>query len=113
MATTKIAPGETLTLVAPSGGVVSGTAYKIGDVVAVATVAAAPGALVAFALDGVWSLPKAASITPNPGVKLYWDDTNKVVTNSASGNTLIGVHADSVVAVAGAARILVRLNGAF
>jgi len=113
MATTKIAPGDTLTFVAPSGGVVSGTAYKINDVVCVATVTAAAGELVAFAVEGIWSLPKAATITPNPGVKLYWDDTNKVVTNSASGNTLIGVHAASAAALAGDARIPVRFNAAF
>ena len=102
--------GDTLEFTAPSGGVVSGSGYKIGDTFVVAQVTAAVGVLFNGRVKGVVALPKAATITPAQGVKLYWDDTNKNVTNSASGNTLIGVHASPVSAGASDATIAVRLG---
>lgn len=113
MAKNKIADGEVLTMIAPSGGVVSGSGYKIGDVFGVAAVTAAAGAEFALDLEGVYPLPKAATITPAPGVKLYWDDTAKNVTTTVTANTLIGAHAGKVAAGAADATIRVRLNGAF
>lgn len=113
MAKNKIADGKVLTMIAPAGGVVSGTGYKIGDIFGVATVSADAGAEFALDLEGVYPLPKAAAITPNPGVKLYWDDTAKAITTTASGNTLVGAHAGKVAAGAADVTIRVRLNGAF
>ncbi len=113
MAKNKIADGKVLTMIAPSGGVVSGSGYKIGDVFGVATVSADAGAEFALDLEGVYALPKAATITPNPGVKLYWDDTAKNVTTTSASNTLIGAHAGKAAAGATDTTIRVRLNGAF
>ncbi len=110
MAKNLVQDGNILTFVAPSGGVVSGTGYLIGATFVVANATVAEGGLFAGSLTGVWSLPKAATITPAPGALLYWDNTAKNVTTTASGNTLIGRHAASAAAGASDATIAVRLG---
>lgn len=102
--------GDVLTMVAPSGGVVGGNGYLIGSLFGVAVASIAVGLDFELATRGVFTLPKAATITPGAGVKLYWDDTNKNVTTTASGNTLIGVHAAKAAAGASDATLPVRLG---
>lgn len=80
--------GDNLTLIAPSGGVVSGTAYLIGKIFGVAIIDAAATETFSMATKGVWTLPKAGSQAQTAGAYLYWDDTNKLLTTTASGNTL-------------------------
>lgn len=102
--------GNVLNFTAPSGGVTSGLGYKIGDTFGVAQFTAAENVVATFVVSGVVSLPKAATITPAQGVKLYWDNTAKNVTTTATANTLIGVHASPVAAGASDATIPVRLG---
>jgi predicted RecA/RadA family phage recombinase len=94
-----ISPGKALTLTAPSGGVVSGTAYLIGGLLVVATVTAAEGALFAALSCGVVDLPKAAEDAFTEGEKVYWDNSAKKITDTSGGNTLIGVALAPVSAV--------------
>ena len=42
------------------------------------------------------------------GAKLYWDNTNKVLTTTASGNTIVGVAAAA--AASGDATVAILLN---
>lgn len=87
-------PGEIVELTAPSGGVVAGTAYKIGSLIVVATVTAAEAAkFSAFVGPGVVEHAKVSAQAWTEGVKLYWDDTAKNFTTTSSGNTLAGVAA--------------------
>ena len=83
-----IQPGNTVTLVAPYA-VTSG------------------GGL----LVGVVDLAKKAAQAWAPDDQVYWDDTNKVATKTATDNTLIG--AAVAAAAANAATGRVRLNGSF
>lgn len=88
--TNYIQEGEVLEAVAPSGGVVSGTAYLFGVMVGVACVSAAVGESFSLALEGVFELPKATGQAWSLGAKLYWDDTAKNFTTTSSGNTAAG-----------------------
>lgn len=92
---------------APSGGVISGTAYLIGALLAVAIVTAAEGETVAFRVTGGVDLPKASGAITQ-FAKLYWDDTNKRLTTTASGNTLVGVAGKP--AASGDATVCLLLN---
>jgi predicted RecA/RadA family phage recombinase len=83
--------GVTLTLTAPSGGVVSGSAYLIGSILVVAVATVAETLPFVGQRCGVFSLPVTAANTPAEGGKAYWNDTAKEVTTTASGNTLVGV----------------------
>jgi predicted RecA/RadA family phage recombinase len=105
MAKNYIAPSDPVTVPAPAGGVVSGTAYLIGALFGVAGNSAAQGLGFPLHLRGVWELPKTTGINWLVGAKLYWDNTAKAITNVAAGNTLVGtarndrVNADTVAEV--------------
>ena len=92
---------------APAGGVVGGSAVLLGALLAVPVCTAAAGVLTAFVISSGVDLPKAAQAM-TIGAKLYWDDTNKVVTTTASGNTLCGTV--GAAALSGDATVTVLLN---
>lgn len=74
----------------PTVAVVSGQVVLVGIKigVAIADIAAnTPGVL---RVTGVIGIPKKAGDTPAQGVALYWDNTNKYLTTTASGNTYAG-----------------------
>lgn len=107
--------GKTLTLTPPVGGVVSGTAYKIGRFFGVAAYTvtaaqAAAGATCELQVEGVFELPKDAS-TITQGESIYWDDTAGKVSDSAAGgvNMLVGCAMEA--AATGVTVVDVRLNG--
>ena len=106
-----VKPGHRLTFTAPSGGVVGGQGYLIGATFGVAVASMAEGKPFELQVDGVFELSKTAAQAQAEGVLLYWDNTNKLITTVASGNTKIGVVAKA--ALAADATGLVRLNGAF
>ncbi len=82
--------GDTLDCIAPAGGVLSGKPVKIGGQVVVPQVNALEGAVFAAKTTGVWSVAAATSQAWGALVTVYWDDTNKVFTTTASGNTKCG-----------------------
>lgn len=110
MATNMISTGEILTLPAPAA-VASGSGVLIGKIFGIAVTDAASGAEFALATTGVYELPKASAQAWTLGASVYWDNTAKNVTTSASGNTLIG--AAVAVAANPSATGMVRLNGSF
>lgn len=103
--------GEHVTLTAPSGGVVSGTVYKIGSLLVVATVDATQGDLFVGLVTGVISYTKPGSQAWTEGVKVYWDNSAHKFTTTSGGNTLAGVAAEAVGSGAGETTGKVRLDG--
>lgn len=101
--------GNVLSMTAPVGGVVSGTTYKIGTHVGVAEITADAGASFPLVLIGVHLLTKLAGEAWGEGVAVYWDDTAKKWTTTASGNSKAGTAAVS--ALSAATTGYVRLNG--
>lgn len=110
MAKNFIQPGDTLELTAPAGGVVSGTGYVIGALFVVALGDAAAGELFRGKVDGVWQLPKAATVAPTAGAVAFYNNTAKTVTSvSAAGLFPIGTF--TAAAAAADATVFVRLDG--
>ncbi|MEQ8639396.1 MAG: DUF2190 family protein [Alphaproteobacteria bacterium] len=107
-----VQPGNTITLSAPYD-VASGDGLLVGSVFGVAAGDAASGATVETALIGVFDLKKVASQAWSAGDKVYWDNTNKEATKTATANTLIGVATEAVAGGAGDVIGRVRLNGSF
>jgi predicted RecA/RadA family phage recombinase len=84
--------GRTLDLTAPSGGVVSGTFYKIGALIVCAAISAAQGLPFTGEVHGCFSgVPKATGQAWTEGAVLYWDDTAKNFTTTATSNTKCAV----------------------
>lgn len=108
MAKNYIQDDDILSLPAPSA-VTSGDGVLFGVLFAVALVTLASGEVGSFRTEGVFSLPKASAQAWTIGAKIYWDDTNKVCTTTATSNTLIG--AAVAVAENPSSTGAVRLNG--
>ena len=102
-----VQPGENLTLVAPYARA-SGEGALVGSIFGVASVDVANGAEAVFVTEGVFDLPKASGAV-TAGAKVYWDNTAKVVTTTATSNTLIG--AATQAAAGSDATVRVKLNG--
>ncbi len=107
-----VQPGNTITLTAPYA-VASGDGLLVGSVFGVAAGGAANAETVEAALVGVFDLKKVASQAWVVGDKIYWDNTNKETTKTATSNTLIGVATETVANGAGDIVGRVRLNGSF
>jgi predicted RecA/RadA family phage recombinase len=109
--TNYVKSGKVVTRTAPSGGVVSGTPYLIGSLLVVATKDAAVGEAFEGLAVGVISGTKAGSQAWTEGAKVYWDNSAKVFTTTAGGNTLVGVADAAVGAGASETTGNVRLDG--
>lgn len=107
-----VQPGNTITLTAPYA-VAAGDGLLVGSVFGVAAGDAANAETVEAALVGVFDLKKVASQAWVVGDKIYWDNTNKETTKTATANTLIGVATEAVANGAGDIVGRVRLNASF
>jgi len=99
MATNQVQEGKILTLVAPSGGVVSGVGYVIGSLFVVAMVTAAEGASFAAATEGVFEMPKATHASSKAftaGEHVWYNNTTKVWDKTGAGLFQIGVVTEAV-----------------
>jgi predicted RecA/RadA family phage recombinase len=84
--------GDVLTLTAPTGGVVSGTPVKVGQLIVVPQATVAQTLPFAGARVGVFTgVAKATGAAWAEGELLYWNDTNKNFTKSSTGATLCAV----------------------
>ena len=103
-----VSEGHVVTLTA-AYDVTSGQGLLVGSIFAVATGDALTDAKVEALTVGVMTLPKLSTDVVAQGAKIYWDDTNKECTVTASGNKLIG--AALTAAGNGASSVKIRLNG--
>lgn len=86
---TYIQPGENLTVIAPYDRE-AGEAMLVGALVGVAQEDVVAGDEVVMVRRGVFEHAKTSAQAWTAGARVYWDDTNKVFTTTASGNTLCG-----------------------
>lgn len=85
----KVTDGMTWTTTAPYA-LASGDGCLVGSRFGVAKGSAASGATVVLELSGVFTLTKTTGQAWTAGAKIYWDNTNRRCTTTATGNTLIG-----------------------
>ncbi len=102
--------GDNLTLPAPYD-VSSGDGALIGTIFGVASTSQLSGEDTSFVRVGVFALPKPGSQAWAVGAKVYWDNTAKNVTTTATSNTLIGAAAAAVGGGAGETTGNVLLTG--
>lgn len=91
---TKVSSGEVLDITAPSGGTTSGVGVLIGTALfGIAVTTNAQGDTVAVHTTGVFDHAAETHATDQAwsvGDLVYWDNTNKRLTKTSSGNTLVG-----------------------
>jgi predicted RecA/RadA family phage recombinase len=90
--------------------VASGGGALVGAIFGVAKTNIAQGQRGPFCLTGKFEMPKDANAIAE-GARVYWDNTNKVMTATANGNTLVGVA--TLAALAATPTVHVRLNASF
>lgn len=84
--------GCVVTLAAPYD-VAAGGGLLVGAIFGIAASAALSGADVETSRTGIFDVTALSTDTATVGAKLYWDNTNKRLTTTASGNTLVGAAA--------------------
>ena len=97
--------GDTVTLVAPYA-VTSGQGALVGSLFGIANADVASGAEGEFDVEGVFDVTALSTDTATQGAKLYWDNTNRRLTTTSSGNTLVGV----ALAAKGAGAVTARIR---
>lgn len=102
-----VQPGDMITAPAPYD-LASGDGCLVGALFGVSSGIVKTGLPAELKTTGVFGL-KAAAPAGTQFAKAYWDNTNKVVTSVASGNTLIGLYTETKAVDATVA--VVRLNG--
>lgn len=81
---------DVVPLVVPyAGGVVAGDGILVGGLFGVAASDGAQNDTVWCALRGAYRLPKASGAI-SAGARVFWDNTARVVTTTATGNFQIG-----------------------
>src|SRR5688572_29570856 len=107
-----VQPGDTVEVTIPAGGVASGAGVLVGTLFGVAAATYAAGVAGQVKTTGVFDLAKntGGGSAWTVGAKIYWDNTAKLATITATANTFIG-HALAA-AADGAAVGRVRLHGA-
>lgn len=105
-----VQPGNVLTIPAPYD-VASGAGVKSGLIFGIAAGAAEEASDVDVETVGVFDLTKVSTDAFAVGEAVYWDDTAKLATSTASGNTKVGVATEPAANPSAAVRV--RLNGTF
>lgn len=110
MATNYVQPGNTITLTAPSGGVVAWSPYKIGSLLVIATETVAQTLPFTAAVDGVFDITKVTAEPWTEGLRVYYDTGASKFTSVSTNNVLAGC----AIAVAANPTTTghIRLNGA-
>lgn len=91
MAINYVQEGDVIDFPNTSGATItSGSGVLVGLWLAVALADIPTASTGSVAIEGVFTLPKLSTDVVAIGVALYWDNTNKRLTTTASGNTLSG-----------------------
>lgn len=80
--------------------------------VAVALNAADADAETSYAMEGPVKFKKKAALAIDEGDKVYFDNTNKEINKTASGNTLAGICTEAAAASDSNVVFAMRMNGA-
>jgi predicted RecA/RadA family phage recombinase len=104
-----IQKGEIVTATAPYA-LSSGQGVKAGSLFGIVATDAAIGGSIEVARKGVFDITALTTDSGQQGAKVYWDDTARRITTTASGNTLVGCLAAPKTSADASARVL--LDGA-
>lgn len=103
-----IQPGDTVTVAAPYD-LASGAGCLVGTLFGVATGTYVSGADAEIKTTGVFDMAKVSAQAWTVGAAIYWDNSAKNCTTTATANTLVGKALD--VAANPSATGTVRLDG--
>ncbi|MBX9752173.1 MAG: DUF2190 family protein [Roseococcus sp.] len=104
-----VQPGDSLALAVPyASGVTSGQGVLVGAIFGVAAVDGVQNAVIECQTKGVFDITKQPALGITAGARLFWDDTNRRLTTTATGNFQVGIA--SLAALAADTTVRVWLN---
>jgi len=71
--------------------VTAGQGMLVGALFGVALANAASGANVSVSFEGIFDVTKEAPLAITQGSRLFWDNTNRRLTTTATGNFQVGI----------------------
>ena len=87
-----IQPGDSLAVTVPyAAGVTSGQGVLVGALFGVAAVDGAQNAVIECQTQGVFDITKEPALAITAGARLFWDNTNRRLTTTATGNFQVGL----------------------
>lgn len=94
-----IQPGESLAVAVPyAGGVTAGQGVLVGALFGVAAVDGAQNAVIECQTTGVFDLAKEPALAITAGARVFWDNTNRRLTTTATGNFAVGIATQAALA---------------
>ena len=104
-----VQPGNSLAIAVPyAGGILSGQGVLVGALFGVAAVDGAQNAIIECQTKGVFDITKEPALAITAGARLFWDNTNRRLTTTATGNFQVGIA--TLAALAADATVRVWLN---
>lgn len=102
-----IQPGDSLAVAVPyAAGVSSGDGVLVGALFGVAAVDGAQNAVIECQTKGVFDLAKEPALAITAGARVFWDNTNRRITTSATGNFAVGIAAQAALAADATVRVV-------
>ena len=106
-----VQPGDSLALAVPyAGGVTSGQGVLVGALFGVAAVDGVQNAVIECQTKGVFDITKEPALGITAGARVFWDNTNRRLTTTATGNFQVGIAAVAALAADATVRaVLLRV----
>ena len=102
-----IQPGDSLAVAVPyASGVASGDGVLVGALFGVAAIDGTQNATVEAQTKGVFDLTKEPALAMTAGARVFWDNTNRRVTTTATGSFSIGIATQAALAADATVRVV-------
>ena len=104
-----IQPGDSIAMAVPyATGVASGQGMLVGALFGVAAVDGAQNDIIEAATDGVFDLAKEPALAITAGARVFWDNTNRRITTTATANYHVGIATLAALAADATVRVLLE-----
>jgi predicted RecA/RadA family phage recombinase len=102
-----VQPGDSLAVAVPyADGVTAGQGVLVGALFGVAAVDGAQNAVIEAATQGVFDLTKEPALAITAGARLFWDNTNRRLTTTATGNFQVAIATQAALAADPTVRVM-------
>jgi predicted RecA/RadA family phage recombinase len=94
-----IQPGHSLAIAVPfAGGVLGGQGVLVGALFGVAATDGTQNATIEAQTQGVFDMTKEPALAITAGARVFWDNTNRRITTTATGNFQVGIATQAALA---------------
>ena len=102
-----IQPGDSLPVAVPyASGVTSGQGVLVGALFGVAAVDGDQNEVIEAQTKGVFDVTKEPALAITAGARVFWDNTNRRITTSATGNFAVGIATQAALAADATVRVV-------